>query len=166
MNVTEETRRESYQEIQAEAPSRRMRIYRLLLDGGPMTAQEIMDKLGYTDPNRVRPRLTELQGCGLVRTVGKRPSRVTGKQTAVWEAVEEPLAAEGGTPNVSPAQRVAFGEEEQRSGMNIRRDADGMKRSLGQRKTAPGGNDTESGTADQTVNQIHPHYEGERGESQ
>lgn len=94
---------------------RRLLIYRVLVEGGPMTAQEIMDKLSYTDPNSVRPRLTELKSCGLVRTVGKRPSRITGKQTAVWEATEP-----------------------------------------GEKKTAPSGANTESGTTGRMANQNTP----------
>lgn len=35
----------------------------------------------------IRPRLTELKGAGVLEVVGKKPSKRTGKNTAVWAAV-------------------------------------------------------------------------------
>ena len=37
--------------------------------------------------NFVAPRLTELKGAGVLEVVGKKPSKRTGKNTAVWAAV-------------------------------------------------------------------------------
>lgn len=39
---------------------------------GPHTDREVMDMLGTTDPNRVRPRVTELVKAGVLVEVGKR----------------------------------------------------------------------------------------------
>jgi predicted HTH transcriptional regulator len=36
-------------------------IYDLLRVHGPMTDRGVMQRLGYTDPNMVRPRITELK---------------------------------------------------------------------------------------------------------
>lgn len=87
MSITKETRREAYYEILEEAPKRRKLIYQALVDGGPQTAQELGDRLGFSDLNAVKPRLTELRACGLVRTIGKRKNPKTGKSNAVLEAI-------------------------------------------------------------------------------
>ena len=50
-------------------------------------SEEIMFGMGFSEPNQVRPRLTELKALGLVKATEKRRSRRTGKNTAVWEAV-------------------------------------------------------------------------------
>ena len=58
-----------------------------------MTVEEITDELvaaghlKYYDRNFVAPRLTELKGAGVLEVVGKKPSKRTGKNTAVWAAV-------------------------------------------------------------------------------
>lgn len=88
MSITEETRREAYYESQNKAPTRRYEIYRLLKEKGPMTSDEIMDKLGYTSPNSVRPRLTELKQAGLIETCGKKLAKCGKVHIAVWQVVE------------------------------------------------------------------------------
>lgn len=84
MSITEETRRESYYETEQTAPTRRKIIYGCLKQHGPQTADELMERLGYTDPNNVRPRLTELKQAGLIEAAGRRTSNRTGKGAAVW----------------------------------------------------------------------------------
>ena len=88
MGITQETRRESYYETMETAPTRRKEIYQALRDHGPQTADELMDRLGYTDPNNVRPRLTELKHAGLIEAVDRRTSPRTGKSGAVWQTVK------------------------------------------------------------------------------
>ena len=96
MSITAETRREAYYESANNASVRRVMIYQLLRGSGDygMTAEEITDnlvqagKLKYFDLNMVRPRLTELKDEGLVKTVGKRKSLLSGKNTAVWVCEE------------------------------------------------------------------------------
>ncbi len=82
MSVTYETRREAYERV--EPKSIRMKITRLLTDEGAMTSSEIMDRMGFTNPNTVRPRLTELKADGVIQAVGKRKNRY-GANEAVWE---------------------------------------------------------------------------------
>ena len=60
-----------------------------------MTVDELMDCLGYHDPNRVRPRLTELTQAGALCTIGKRRSRRSGKMVAVWAINDQKRAAPG-----------------------------------------------------------------------
>lgn len=87
MSVTAETRRAAYQDIRVKRTRRQEEILRTITGYGPMTAEELMDALGYRDPNQVRPRLTELAKAGVLRPEGKRISRRSGKMTAVWALV-------------------------------------------------------------------------------
>ena len=86
MGITQETRREAYQDIQMAASNRRRLIYTTLRKRGPMTAEELADTLGFSDKNSVRPRLTELKALRLVGVIDKRKAR-SGKKTAVWAEV-------------------------------------------------------------------------------
>lgn len=49
-----------------------------------MTDREIADKLGYKDPNKIRPRRNELMKKGIIIDCGKRPCRITGKFVHFW----------------------------------------------------------------------------------
>ena len=76
MNITNETRRESYIDIQPKRPIR----YELILDrmDKPKTAKEIAVDLYMAgiipseERNYVAPRLTELEKRGIVKTIGKK----------------------------------------------------------------------------------------------
>ena len=89
MGITEETRREGYQEAKKKSPTRCMMIYTYLTDHGPCTAEEIKEALGFSEMNAVRPRLTERCYAGLIKTSGKRKSK-SGVNTALWEVVKKP----------------------------------------------------------------------------
>ena len=79
--ITKQTRRQSYDGIRTRSGNR------------SMTVEEITDELvaaghlKYYDRNFVAPRLTELKGAGVLEVVGKKPSKRTGKNTAVWATV-------------------------------------------------------------------------------
>lgn len=88
MSITEETRREAYYDSRTLAITRRQVVYSALKKYGPQTVDELMERLGYNDPNCIRPRLTEMKKDGLVETCGKRTSKRTGKTTAVWQVAE------------------------------------------------------------------------------
>ena len=94
MSITTETRRASHEEIKPQKELRRQQIIAAIAEHGPMTVDELMDRLGYHDPNRVRPRLTELTQSGALCTVGKRQSRRSGRQVAVWAINEQKRAGE------------------------------------------------------------------------
>ena len=76
MNITTETRRESYTDIQSKKPVR----YEEILDrlDKPKTAKEIaieLYELGITntaDRNTIAPRLTELEKRDIVKTTDKK----------------------------------------------------------------------------------------------
>lgn len=92
--ITTETRRAAHEDIVPRKESRRQQLLDTIIEYGPMTVDELMDRLGYHDPNRVRPRLTELTQAGALCTIGKRRSRRSGKMVAVW-AINEKRTAPG-----------------------------------------------------------------------
>lgn len=92
MKITEETRKQSYEEIK---PKKEMR-YDLILDilDRPKTAKELaveLFKYGLiqTDErNQTAPRLTELVQKGIVRTLpNKKICQYTGKWVALYEKI-------------------------------------------------------------------------------
>lgn len=85
MGITQETRRESYEQIN---PTARYALILGVLRGKQMTAREIAYKLGFSDLNAVKPRLTELHQRGRVKVSGKRVDDVTKKKVAVYEVVD------------------------------------------------------------------------------
>lgn len=93
MSITSETRREAHESIDKER--RRVAILRALRAYGAMTAEEITERLFVAgdipafDHNAVRPRLTELKADGILEVVGKRESRRSGRNTAIWSIKEE-----------------------------------------------------------------------------
>ena len=90
--ITKQTRRQSYDGIRTRSDER-CKLILETLGNRSMTVEEITDELvaaghlKYYDRNFVAPRLTELKGAGVLEVVGKKPSKRTGKNTAVWAAV-------------------------------------------------------------------------------
>jgi predicted ArsR family transcriptional regulator len=82
--ITHETRREAFENV--ELALMEAKVYEELRKGGPMSAEQIMDKLGTSNPNNVRPRLTGLSRKGVIQVVGKRKNR-GGRNEAVWEVI-------------------------------------------------------------------------------
>lgn len=94
MKITEETRKQSYEEIK---PKKEMR-YDLILDrlDRPKTAKELaveLFKYGLiqTDErNQTAPRLTELVQKGIVKTLpNKKICQYTGKWVALYEKITD-----------------------------------------------------------------------------
>lgn len=85
-NITQETRRESWGKTQPHIRPRAQEILRAL-GAREMTAREVMEAMGYTDPNMVRPRLTELVGREVVKVSGRRYDPATERTVAVYKAV-------------------------------------------------------------------------------
>ena len=94
MNITRKNRREAYNKIIHKRDNRKGLILSVLKehpDG--MTAEEVVQALvdkgnfSHMDMNFVRPRLTELKESGMVQVIGRRPSAITGRNTAVWKVV-------------------------------------------------------------------------------
>ena len=89
MNVTMQTRRESYHAVKP-VTGQRCKIILEILHGRQMTAGEIAQELfnmgatPFYERNFAAPRLTELKAEGKVKTVGKRYCEKTGRNIAVW----------------------------------------------------------------------------------
>lgn len=82
--ITKETRLKSY----IDRPVTRKEIVLNALGDEEMTARQVMEKLGYTDPNMVRPRLTELMKEGLVKVTGESLDPKTKKHVAIYGRTE------------------------------------------------------------------------------
>lgn len=93
MKITHETRRESYEQLD---PSGRKAAILAELERGDGTALEIMRRMGFTDPNRVRPRLNELDRAGYIFQVGKRRDPYTGVEGVIYS---KKAPASAGTDN-------------------------------------------------------------------
>lgn len=91
--ITKQTRRQSYDGILPHS-GERCKLILETLGSRQLTVEEITDELvaaghlKYYDRNFVAPRLTEMKDAGVLEVVGKRPSKRTGKNTAVWAAVK------------------------------------------------------------------------------
>lgn len=80
--------RESYHGLGAAKSERMRQVIDLLRDAaGPRTDREVMCMLGFTDPNAVRPRISEGIRAGLIRECGKRVCEWTGKTVRIVEAI-------------------------------------------------------------------------------
>lgn len=94
MNITKRNRREAYNQIIPKRDNRKELILSVLKEhANGMTAEEIArslvesGKISHMDMNFVRPRLTELKESAMVEVVGRRPSAITGRNTAVWKVI-------------------------------------------------------------------------------
>ena len=89
--ITKQTRQMSFEEIKNKRPVR----YDQILDrlDTPKTAKEIahelyeMDLIPSNERNHTSPRLTELRNMGIVKVIGKKKCKWTGKSVAVFERV-------------------------------------------------------------------------------
>lgn len=89
--ITNQTRQMSFEEIK---PKRQVR-YDMILDRltEPKTAKEIaveLYELGLipsTERNYTSPRLTELEKLGVVKAIGKKKCKWSGKMVAVYEKI-------------------------------------------------------------------------------
>ena len=79
----------TYREEQPTLGARASTILDLFRRVGQMSDREVLSHLGLTDPNAVRPRITELVRMGLLREVGTTTDFVTHKTVRVCEAVRE-----------------------------------------------------------------------------
>lgn len=102
MKITHETRRESFEQLD---PSGRKAAILAELERGDGTALEIMRRMGFTDPNRVRPRLNELDRAGYIFQVGKRADPITGVNGVIYS---KKAPASAGTDNRGADKKSTF----------------------------------------------------------
>jgi len=62
----------------------------LQLHAGPYTDRQIMGFMGFTEPNAVRPRITEMVKVGLLHEVGDVKCSVTNKTVRLVQAASLP----------------------------------------------------------------------------
>lgn len=62
-------------------------IYVWVLEHGRATDREIMHGLRFSDPNCIRPRVTELVQAGLLKEVARRHDADTGKTVRVVDVM-------------------------------------------------------------------------------
>lgn len=92
--ITEQTRRESHEDIKPKKTIRYNQILDRLLTG-TKTAKEVAIELydlgliPSTERNYTAPRLTELEKMGYVRVIDKKKCDYTGKNVAVYEITAE-----------------------------------------------------------------------------
>lgn len=82
--ITHETRNESF--VKTDRATRRSIILAALGDE-ELTAREILKRIGFSDMNFVRPRLTELMQSGKVEAAGKKWDKITERNVTVFRRV-------------------------------------------------------------------------------
>lgn len=88
MSITEETRKESYENL--DSATIRKCIVEILKYSSGYTAREIAVKMyGKADRQAVAPRLTELAAEGIVEAYDKKKDIVTGRTVAVYRLVKQ-----------------------------------------------------------------------------
>ena len=70
----------------AKVGSDKLRIFNLLAEAGPLTDEQIAERLGM-EPNTVRPRRGELVRAGMVRAVDDAGRTRTGSKATRWGRV-------------------------------------------------------------------------------
>ena len=84
VETTHYTKCKSYDELKTQE---RVRLILGVLGDNEMTAREIAFAAGFSDMNAVRPRLTELLGCGVIETTGTKCDPLTHKMVSVYKRV-------------------------------------------------------------------------------
>ena len=80
-----DTSRVAYFESASSRHDRQELAHRVVKQVPMMTAYEYSQILGFTDPNMVRPRITELLQQGVIKRVGKRRCSITKKRVYVYQ---------------------------------------------------------------------------------
>lgn len=81
--ISEQCQMESYRFIKAHRIKRKAMILKALGDT-EMTARQIAHKLGFSDLNAVKPRLTELVQEGMLEVTCKRIDMITDRRVSVY----------------------------------------------------------------------------------
>ena len=93
MDITKETRLESFEQISLVADIRKRMVLDALNECGELSAQEIAQELykrgliPSDERNLTAPRLTELRKDGKVTPVDKKYCAKTGRKVTVWAVV-------------------------------------------------------------------------------
>lgn len=81
-----ETSYEAYNDINSDGSydTRMQEVLDTIVKFPLRTGKEYMELLGYSDPNLVRPRITDLKNLGIIVEASKRVCSVANKQAYVW----------------------------------------------------------------------------------
>ena len=82
--ITEETRLESYLKTPT---SKRCKMILEALGEDEMSARQIAYKLGFSDLNAVKPRLTEMKNEGVIEATGKAYDSLTNRNVAIFKRI-------------------------------------------------------------------------------
>lgn len=74
---------DAYQAEEAKLSKRAEAVLEWITTHGPHTDREVMRGMGFSEPNAVRPRITELIDAGKLMEVCERRCPVTGKTVRV-----------------------------------------------------------------------------------
>jgi hypothetical protein len=74
----------AYQDLKPKLGDKQQSVLILIHAHPDCTDLELTYKMGYTDPNKVRPRRKELLDYGLIVESGKRRCSVSGKLALTW----------------------------------------------------------------------------------
>lgn len=80
----------AYYGTQALLSKRAAAVLEFLQQCGPATDRQVMLGLGFSEPNSVRPRITELMEAGLVIETGSTRCTTTGKTVRLVDVQRNP----------------------------------------------------------------------------
>lgn len=84
--ILEQCQMESYHFIKSDT-QKRIKMILKAMGSMELTAREIAYKLGFSDLNAVKPRLTEMVHDGMVEVTGKKYDEMTQRKVSVYKAV-------------------------------------------------------------------------------
>jgi len=86
--MTRDTQRAAFHAITRKAPTLRDRCIDMLRTFGPLTADEVAEKLGKNVLS-IRPRITELANDLIIIDTPDRRENGSGKQAIVWSMADD-----------------------------------------------------------------------------
>lgn len=87
VDLSKQTKIDNYNDLDENGLSKMRDLIYGELKYAPATDCELAKRLGFSDPNKVRPRRFELVGAGKVKDIRKRPCCITGKKVIEWGIV-------------------------------------------------------------------------------
>ena len=79
-----DTTLDAYEKIKKSLGERQQEVFDLINKQPGLTDNEIARRLGYADPNKVRPRRFELMELRLIEEGEKRPCSISNRKALTW----------------------------------------------------------------------------------
>ena len=89
MRQTRETSLQAYRELQPKLGDREQTVLIGFNAYPNSTDLEIADKLGFKDPNRIRPRRNKLVKLGLIVDAGRRECSISHMTAHIWRVAKK-----------------------------------------------------------------------------